>query len=116
MRQYIIDVLLELSKHGFSDFIKVEEGKDYYTLDFFKAQQNGALNNVKKATIDKTGKLVFELYDQLDILTILDKISSMSSSDFSKLENDEQLKTLTLEQIIRSRKKVNSEEEAEDDD
>ncbi len=115
-KQYVIDKLYELSKHGLEDFISIDKtskDRDSFIFDFIKASEQSALNNVKKLVLDKTGKITFELYDQLDILAMLDKVSN-GSVKLDELSN-EQSKTLTLEQIIRSRKKVSTEEESDDD-
>ncbi len=115
-RQYVIDKLYELSQHGLEDFITIDkkgENREYFIFDFVKASEQSALNNIKKLVLDKTGKITFELYDQLDILAMLDKVSN-GSVKLDELGND-QSKTLTLEEIIRSRKKVISEDDESND-
>lgn len=88
--QYIIEKLRDLSSHGMEDFIDTdididnleETGtKDYYGVDLKKAAANGALNNIKKITSDKFGKITIELYDQLEILAMLGKVGDYTEPD-----------------------------------
>lgn len=94
---YTLDKLKEMSTHGFEDFLDVE--KDNYTLNLTKAKEKGALNNIKKLTVDRMNKLTIELYDQLEILALMSKLAGAEPSK-EKTEN------LTLDDIIEKRKKI----------
>lgn len=100
--EYIIDLLFELSKHGMADFLSINPLRpDDYEINLQQANERGALNNIKKLTVDAKGKLMVELYDTLDVLTLLSKLVSTTSDDPSKANLS------TLEEVIRARKLVN---------
>jgi len=103
---YVVEELYKMSKRGMSDFLKAD--KDGYDLDFYQAGELGALNNIRKMTTDRTGKITIELYDQLEILQILAKLGDGTSNELEQ--------NYTLEKIVRTLLKVDKDKDTDTDD
>jgi len=77
--------LSELAGYSFADFLTVNED-GLPQLDFETAASAGALQVVKKFTVDRYGKVTIELYSVLDILQMILRVFGKISATASGIE------------------------------
>lgn len=77
--------LTELSTYSFADFLTVDED-GMPELNFEQAKENGALQAVRKFTVDRYGKVTIELYSVLDILQMILRVFGKISNSASGIE------------------------------
>lgn len=78
--------LTELSKCSFADFLTIaDDGTP--ELDFDQARETGALQAVKKFTLDRYGKITIELYSVLDIIQMILRVYGKITATAAGIEN-----------------------------
>lgn len=113
--EFVIKELRQLASKGMQDFLHTDED-GAYMLDFHKAAETGALKNIKKLTSDKFGKITIEIYDHLEILTMLTKLDSSAEGGKKPEESNESFENVVARAMRElSEVEIDIDEELEDD-
>lgn len=98
----ILEILSSMATKDLSHVLSEDGANFNYTL----AKQTGGISAVKKYTIDtKLGKITVELYDKLDIITLLLKTLD-NNNGVSGLGG---VSSITLDDLVLARKQLDDE-------
>lgn len=71
--QALLAQLNNMVMHTLDDFLTID-AQGQFAIDLAKARRLGAMGSVKKLTVDRYGKVVLDLYDRFDAITLILRI------------------------------------------